>query len=213
MRTAGLALAALASIAALSPQGWAAPLSVRDSFRIGNSGSAICSAQPIATDRGLVDMFDAGYAITCRDAAVPVGKLYKLRDGGDAAARLAALRNQQVRCEAPKPGSVEGLGEVKVIDCKMADLNVEYRVYEFRQGKDFFTAEGLAGYDSALQLGLRTIVADAPVPGEVSVAMTGAGDPAAFARVQAGTLDPGRQLAEAYRRNNVGSYADAAEFF
>lgn len=213
MRTARLALAALVSIAALSPQGSAAPLSVRDSFRIGSSGSAICSAQPIATDPGLVDMFDAGYAITCRDAAVPVGKLYKLRDSGDPAARLAAIRGQQASCQAPKDDTVEGLGNVRVIECRMTDIDVDYRVYEFRQGNAFFTAEGLGGYDSALQLGLRTIVADAPVPGEVSVAMTGAGDPAAFARVQAGTLDPGRALAEAYRRNNVGSYADAAEFF
>src|SRR5207248_4052436 len=39
------------------------------------------------------------------------------------------------------------------------------------------------------------------------------GDPAAFARVQAGTLDPSRALAEAYRRNNSGDYAEAAEFF
>lgn len=213
MRNAGIALAALVSITALSPPGSAAPLSVRDSFRIGSSGSAICSAQPIATDPGLVDMFDSGYAVTCRDAAVPVGKLYKLRDSGDPAARLASLRSKQVRCEAPKTGPVEGLGEVQIVDCTMPDLNVAYRVYQYREGKNFFTAEGLAGYDSALQLGLRTIVADAPVPGEVSVAITGAGDPASFARVQAGTLDPGRQLAEAYRRNNVGSYADAAEFF
>jgi hypothetical protein len=47
----------------------------------------------------------------------------------------------------------------------------------------------------------------------VQVAITEAGDPASFARVQAGTLDPQRALAEAYRRNNAGNYAEAAEFF
>ncbi|HEY6049417.1 MAG TPA: CHAT domain-containing protein, partial [Sphingomicrobium sp.] len=56
-------------------------------------------------------------------------------------------------------------------------------------------------------------VADQPVKGEISIATTGVGDPAAFARVQAGTLDPSKALAEAYRRNNAGSYAEAAEFF
>ena len=60
---------------------------------------------------------------------------------------------------------------------------------------------------------LRSLVADRPVAGEVSVATTGAGDPAAFARVQAGQLDPQRALAEAYRRNNAGSYAESSEFF
>ena len=76
-----------------------------------------------------------------------------------------------------------------------------------------YVAEGLAGYDSALRLGLRSLVADREVEGEVSIATTGAGDPAAFARVQAGTLDAQRALAEAYRRNNAGSYAEASEFF
>ena len=57
------------------------------------------------------------------------------------------------------------------------------------------------------------MLTDRAVKGEVEVALTGAGDPAAFARVQAGTLDKSRALAEAYRRNNVGSYAESAEFF
>ena len=110
-------------------------------------------------------------------------------------------------------GPSKGSAAVQVIDCKLKEAEVGYRVYQFASGKHFFAAEGLAGYDSALQLGLRSVVTDQPVAGEVSVATTGAGDPAAFARVQAGTLDPSRALAEAYRRNNVGSYADAAEFF
>src|SRR5438067_5583387 len=76
-----------------------------------------------------------------------------------------------------------------------------------------YAAEGLGGYDSALQLGLRSLVADEPVKGEISIATTGVGDPAAFARVQAGTLAPSKALEEAYRRNNSGSYAEAAEFF
>jgi hypothetical protein len=41
---------------------------------------------------------------------------------------------------------------------------------------------------------------------------TEAGDAASFARVQAGSLDPERALAVAYRRNNSGNYAEAAEF-
>jgi CHAT domain-containing protein len=212
MRKAGIALAALVSSMAFSPTGSAAPLSVRDSFRIGNSGSSYCSGQPVANDPALGGMFDASYSVTCRDAALPVGKLYDLRSN-DASARLAAARSKEVACEAPRAGNVEGLGAVQIIDCKLKDANVAYRVYEYRKGKQFFSAEGLAGYESALELGLRSIIADRPIDGEVSIATTGAGDPAAFARVQAGTLDPTRALAEAYRRNNVGSYADAAEFF
>ncbi len=212
MRKTGLALAALVSAIAISPSVPAAPLSVRDSFRIGTSGSSFCSAQPVANDPALTGMFDNAYSITCKDAALPVGKLYLFRSSNPAQ-RLASMRSKEVTCGAPKAGAVQGLGDVQIIECKLRDANVDYRVYEFRKGDQFFAAEGLAGYDSALKLGLRSVVADKPIEGEVSIATTGAGDPASFARVQAGTLDPTRALAEAYRRNNVGSYADAAEFF
>ncbi len=211
-RTAFAIAAAISSIAFAAPAG-SAPLSVRDNFRIGSGGTIFCSAQNAATDKGLSDMFDVGYSLTCKDAALPVGKLYKLRDPSAAAARLAALRAEQVACEAPAAGAVKDLGRLEVIDCKLKDMNVGYRVYQLNKGGRLFSVEGLAGYDSALQLGLRSIVADQPVKGEVSIATTGMGDPAAFARVQAGTMDATRALTEAYRRNNAGSYAEAAEFF
>lgn len=205
--TALLCLAASASAPA------AAPLSVRDSFRIGNSGTIFCSAQSVGTDKALVDMFDVGYSVTCRDAALPVGKLFKLRDSGAAAARLSAARSDQVDCSVPRAEQVPGLAAATVTDCKLKDADVAYRVYELKRGKLLYAAEGLAGYDSALQLGLRSLVADQPVKGEISIATTGVGDPASFARIQAGTLDPAKALSEAYRRNNAGSYAEAAEFF
>ncbi|HEX2624655.1 MAG TPA: CHAT domain-containing protein, partial [Sphingomicrobium sp.] len=208
-----LTLAAAACCIAVTASAPAAPLSVRDSFRIGNSGTSFCSAQSVATDKALNDMFDAGYSITCRDASLPVGRMYKLRDVSSAPGRLAAARADQVTCSAPLSANIPDLGQVEAIDCKMKDADVAYRVYQFRKGKLFYASEGLAGYDSALQLGLRSIVADQPAKGEISIATTGAGDPAAFARVQAGTLDPAKALAEAYRRNNAGSYAEAAEFF
>jgi len=204
---------ALSCLVAAAASATAAPLSVRDSFRIGTSGTIFCSAQSTATDKALSHMFDAGYSLTCRDAALPVGKLYKLRDAGSAGPRLAALRAEQTACDTPKPGSIAGLGAVEVTECKLHGADVGYRAYSLQKGAVLYVAEGLAGYDSVLQLAMRSIVTDRPADGEVSIATTGAGDPAAFARVQAGTLDPSKALAEAYRRNNSGSYAEAAEFF
>src|SRR5919112_2884590 len=214
MSRTALAIAATITLGAGAASSWAAtPLSVRDSWRIGSSGTSFCSAQSLTTDKALAGMFDAGYAITCRDAALPVGKLYKLRDSGAAAARMAAARSERAICGAPRRGNVPGLGAADVIDCKLKDANVTYRAYQLRRGRLVYAAEGLAGYDSALQLGLRSLVADQAVKGEISIATTGVGDPAAFARVQAGTLAPDKALEEAYRRNNAGSYAEAAEFF
>jgi len=212
-RTAIAIIAAIAGVSAAVSTWAATPLSVRDSWRIGNSGTSFCSAQSLTVDKALTEMFDAGYSITCRDAALPVGKLYKLRSAADAEARLAADRAEHATCMAPRRSQVSGLGDVEVIDCKLRDADVDYHAYELKRGGLIYASQGLGGYDSALVLGLKSLVVDQPMNGEISIATTGLGDPAAFARVQAGTLAPDKALEEAYRRNNAGSYAEAAEFF
>jgi CHAT domain-containing protein len=205
--------AAVTALAGAASSFAATPLSVRDSWRIGTSGTSFCSAQSLTVDGALTGMFDAGYSITCRDAALPVGKLYKLKESASAADRTAADRASRANCGSPRRASMPGIGMIEVVECKLKDADVTYRAYQLRRGGLFYAAQGLAGYDSALQLGLRSLVADQPVKGEISIATTGLGDPAAFARVQAGTLAPDKALEEAYRRNNAGSYAEAAEFF
>src|SRR3954454_7527148 len=212
-RTAIAITAALAGLAAAASSWAATPLSVRDSWRIGSSGTSFCSAQSLTVDKALTGMFDSGYSITCRDAALAVGKLYKVKDARGAEARLSADRTERAICAPARRSNVAGIGAVDVIECKLKDADVLYRGYELRRGGLIYAAEGLSGYDSALFLGLRSLLADQPVKGEISIATTGLGDPAAFARVQAGTLAPDKALEEAYRRNNAGSYAEAAEFF
>jgi CHAT domain-containing protein len=214
-RTAIAISAGLAALGAATASSWAAtPLSVRDSWRIGNAGTSFCSAQSLTVDKALTGMFDSGYAITCRDAALSVGKLYKLRDSKGASARIASDRDDRATaCGAPHRGNLAGVGPVDIIDCTLKGAEVGYRAYQTKRGTMTYASQGLAGYDSALQLGLRSLIADQPVKGDISIATTGIGDPAAFARVQAGTLAPDKALEEAYRRNNAGSYAEAAEFF
>jgi CHAT domain-containing protein len=208
--------AALAALPLLLGGGTASAqkISLQDSFRLGSGAGVLCSAQTVVADPMLIDMFDRGYAIACRDAAVPVARLYVLSlRGPDPAARLADARSDKVDCSAPTAAAMEGLSGVQALSCRLKSADVGYRVYSVRRGSRLYVAEGLSGYDSALRLGLRSLITDRPVEGELSVAVTEAGDPAAFARAQAGSLDPGRALAEAYRRNNSGSFADAAEFF
>src|SRR5690242_14030734 len=213
-RTAFAIAGTIILAAAGAASSWAAaPLSVRDSWRIGNSGTSFCSAQSLTVDKALTGMFDAGYSITCRDAALPVGKLYKVKSGSGAEARLAADRAEHADCQPAHRGTVAGVGSVDLVECKLKGADVGYRAYELKRGGLIYAAQGLGGYDSALVLGLKSMIVDQPVGGEISIATTGIGDPAAFARVQAGTLAPDKALEEAYRRNNAGSYAEAAEFF
>ena len=214
MRKTVLTIAAAACCIAVTASAPAAPLSVRDSFRIGSGGTSFCSAQSVTTDKALTDMFDAGYSITCRDAALPVGKLYKLRDAASGAAAPRRRPRRRGDLLGPAPGDVSRASArsrrstassrtptsaTASISCARASCSTPPRASPATTAR--------------CSSGLRSLVADQPVKGEISIATTGAGDPAAFARVQAGTLDPAKALAEAYRRNNAGSYAEAAEFF
>lgn len=190
--------------------------SLLNGFQIGGTSRAtFCKVQSSGVDPALRDVFDRAWSIVCPDAADAVGQIHALRTNrDDAIDRLDALRTSRVRCEA---GSalidIHELEGVNQRVCSLTEADVEYIVYSTQKGRIAYSAEGLAGYDSALRLALRSIVADKIIPGDLDIAVTGAGDPAAFARVQAGTQDPGGALEEAYRRNNSGSYAEAAEFF
>jgi len=207
------AAAALMASASANAQN-ASPL-LQDSFRLGNARGALCQMQSQTDDPAAKGMFDRAWTIVCRDAARPVGKVYALRGGDAVTARLAASRDQVAVCDdgSATTKSIEDVGQVSVTQCRLQQSAIGYQIYRIRIGRITYAAQGLAGYDSALELGLRTIVANHVVDGEIRVATTGLADPAAFARVQAGTLDPAQALAEGYRRNNAGSYAEAAEFF
>ncbi|PZU08173.1 CHAT domain-containing protein [Sphingomonas sp.] len=208
----------VAAIAAIAQPGEAAParnggIAVQDSFRIGSAG-VLCTAQAKPLDPLLKGMFDRGYGIVCRDAAAEVGGLYALRDAGpDPVPAILTTRHAGLACQPAADAAIEGLAGARTIACEIPANKLAYRAYSVRRGRTVFIAEGLAGYDGALRLALRTIVANRLIPGTVEVATTESGNPAAFARVQAGTLDPEIALSQAYLRNNAGSFAEAAEFF
>src|SRR3954462_9698271 len=119
-----IAMAAGAAATAVTSAWGATPLSVRDSWRIGNSGTSFCSAQSVTADKALGGMFDAGYSITCRDAALPVGKLFKLHDDRSAGARVASARSDRALSKPPSRGSITGLGNVEVIECRLKEADV-----------------------------------------------------------------------------------------
>jgi CHAT domain-containing protein len=184
--------------------------SLADNFAIGSSGNSICRAQSLSNDPALKDMFDRAWSLVCRDAAAPVGRVYALRG---TAADIDKRLDPTLTCAASSSSTLPDAGAAQVASCTGTIPGVGFRRYRIQRGATFYVAEGLAGYDSALTLALRSIVADRIVPGQVAVAITEAGNAAAFARVQAGNLDPDQALAEGYRRNNAGAYAEAAEFF
>ena len=158
----------------------AASLKLADSFRIG-TGGVLCTAQSRPADPALKGMFDRGYQIVCRDAATPVGSLYALRGALPAMAALLPTGDTGSICEAPAPANITGLPGVTAQRCTVGALT--YLAYFVPAGTTNLAAVGLAGYASALQLGLRSLAADGPVSGDVEVAVTEAGDAAAFGKI------------------------------
>ncbi len=216
MRLAAFVFGIIATLAVAVPATaqLATPI-LADSFRLGSGGGVLCQVQTRGRDPAVRGMFDRAWYIVCRDAARPVGKIFSLRGSrADIDSRLAGLRANDARCDAATTSEpLAEAGNAVIAQCRLIDAEVGYRVITIDRGNTIWVAEGLAGYDSALRLGLRTVIADRFLPGQITVAVTSVDDPVAFARVQAGTLDPDQALAEGYRRNNSGNYAEAAEFF
>ncbi|WP_022683894.1 CHAT domain-containing protein [Sphingobium bisphenolivorans] len=212
------AIAALALSLPAASQGQASaerPL-LQDSFRIGSGGGALCQAQSATADPAARTMFDRAWTVVCRDAAIPVGQVYSWRTGaGESDAslleRLAISRKTLVTCSAAGGTSLPNLGAVSVRNCTAPAGT--YRILSLKRGGTTYAAQGLAVYGSALDLALRTVVRGRVVPGQVDIVTTGGGADPRFARLQAATLDPQTVLAEGYRRNASGNYAEAAEFF
>ncbi|GEN98485.1 CHAT domain-containing protein [Novosphingobium sediminis] len=212
-----LSLAALGSgFAPADPAARPVPLSVRSSFRLGNAG-VVCSAQVAPRDPRLSGMFDRSYTLSCRDAAGPVGTLVALRHAFpiDVApmAGIPAAAGQERACGAAGHVEIDGLGQADAMLCRDPASGLDYRRYALVRGNTSYFVEGLAAYDAALRLALASVVLNRQVPGEIKVASTEVTDAAAFARLQAGLLDPLGVRGEGYLRNNGSSFAESAAFF
>lgn len=164
---------------------------LRDSFSIGDKGGSLCQVQATVRDTVVRGMFDRAWVIVCRDASQPVGTVRVLRAGAE---------ETRARIEAARDGSTPSAAE--------------WRTRIETHGNASYAVEGFAAYGDALDLAFESIRQQRVVPGVIKVATTsvGGGDDG-FARTLAGTIDVDKALAEGYRRNHSGDYAEAAEFF
>ncbi len=207
-----LLLATSASIASGAIGATTLPIANRTSFRLGDSG-VMCTAQSRATDTRLTGIFDRAYVLTCRDASSAVGSLLAVRRHIDPAAEPSALKSGSLTCSAPAQVAIDGAGTATSLTCRDEAAKLDYKRYALTRGKTSYLVEGLAGYDPALRLALASVVSDRPQVGAVRVATTEVSDAAAFARTQAGSLDPSAARVEAYALNNGGQFAQSDQFF
>lgn len=209
---AGLSALALSLASAMPAAADEESLSLRNNFRIGDSG-VICTAQNAPSDPRLSGIFDRAWRLTCRDAAGAVGSMVMLRRDARLGSEPSALPGVDLVCGGEGAVRIDGLGDVPAVYCRDSKAAVDYRRYAVRKNGRTYIVEGLAGYDPALRLALASVIADRPISGEIRVASTEVSDSAAFARVQAGQLDALGAREEAYLRNNGGRFAESAEFF
>jgi len=206
---AALLLTSLSSIA----QAQGTPVNLRNSFPIGNGQGVLCQVQDRSLEnKAKQSIFDRSWAVVCRDSARPVGFVYSSRDRQEELlARVSNIRQESVSC-TNGTAAQHSSGFTKT-SCRLEKEPVDYSIYQEQRGDVAFVAEGLSAYDDATLLALQSILTDEIVDGKIDVASTSIEDPFAFARVQASTLKPEQALAEGYRRNLSGNFAEAAAFF
>ena len=174
---------------------------LRDSFSIGDQGGSLCEVQATVRDGVIKGMFDRAWTIICRDASQPVGTVRLLRASpADAITRIEQGRAGTITCTA------DGA-------CTVKDSNVAWTTRIEADGNNVYSVEGFTAYGDALGLALESVRQRKVVPGVIKVATTSVGGNDGFARTLAGTIDVDKALAEGYRRNHSGDYAEAAEFF
>lgn len=191
----------LATTVAGAAQAQAGDPTLRDSFSIGDQGGSLCEVQSTVRDSVIKGMFDRAWMIVCRDASQPVGYVRMLRAApAEALARIEAGRTGTIVCTASGA-------------CTVKDSDVAWATRVEAEGNTSYSVEGFAAYGDALNLALQSVRERRVVPGMIKVATTSVGGNDGFARTLAGTIDVDRALAEGYRRNHSGDYAEAAEFF
>ena len=207
----GAAVLALPHVA----QAQGRPPLLRDSFSIGTGDGVLCQVQDRSADNSVrQSSFDRAWAVVCRDSALPVANIWAFKNFvGDAPATVAPLRRERVDCTAARRSTATELAGGELTTCTLAGSQLAWSTYSVRRGGFTWVTEGFGAYDSATLLALRSLLDNRIAQGKIDAATTSVSDPAAFSRIQAQTLAPEQALAEGYRRNLSGDYAEAEAYF
>lgn len=210
--SAALAVSAVCLTSASAQSG---SLLIRDSFPIGDSNGILCQVQDRSTSNpAKQSIFDRRWAIVCRDNPQPIAEVFAFKSfDGAAKSAVQDLRRFKVDCAPGTTGAAGPVAGSAKQSCKITGTDLGWsQISADARGLTFY-AEGFAAYDDATVLALRSVLDNAIAKGTIDVASTSVSDPLNFARVQAETLKPEQALAEGYRRNLAGEYAEAAAYF
>ncbi|MEM7688820.1 MAG: CHAT domain-containing protein [Pseudomonadota bacterium] len=187
----------------------------RDSFPIGDSEGILCQVQDRSVSNpAKQSIYDRRWAVICRDNPRPVAEVYAFQDfDAQAKEALRKWRRFAVNCSGSASSSQGPVAGSQKQICTVAETELSWSQITTRSGGMTYYAEGFTAYDGATALALRSVIDNSVAPGTIDVASTSVSDPLSFARVQAEALKPEQALAEGYRRNLAGEYAEAAAYF
>ncbi|MGB3377609.1 MAG: CHAT domain-containing protein [Allopontixanthobacter sediminis] len=191
------------------------PVLLRESFPIGDGGGILCQVQDRSVENPAKQgIFDRSWAIVCRDSAQAVANVYTFRDAdADPSSLVIPLRREGVDCSAGSPAPFAAIAGAQRSPCTISGTSLGWSSIRVTRGKTTYIAEGFSAYDAATVLALRSVIDNSVAAGTIDVASTSVSDPLSFARAQAESLKPEAALAEGYRRNLGGEYAEAAAYF
>ncbi len=187
----------------------------RDSFAIGDADGILCQVQDRSVNNpAKQSIFDRRWAVVCRDNPQPIAEMFAFKNfDGAAKNAVRAMRRFPVTCPASSVTIAGPVSGSQKQECRLDDSDLSWSQITASTSDLTFYAEGFTAYDDATVLALRSVLTNAIASGSIDVASTSVSDPLSFARVQAETLKPEQALAEGYRRNLAGEYAEAAAYF
>lgn len=214
-KLAGSVLAAAMCAVSVPAAAQSAPVLLRDSFPIGDGNGILCQVQDRSVESpAKLSMFDRAWAVVCRDSAQPVSEVFAFKRpiADDPYEVIARQRRSLINCTAnvKRSSALDGL---TIRECSIEGTELGWSIFSVERGDMTFLADGFTAYDDATLLALKSVVNNAIARGSIDAASTSVADPLSFARVQAETLKPEQALAEGYRRNLGGEYAEAAAYF
>ncbi len=192
------------------------PVLTRDSFPIGDGNGILCQVQDRSVENAAkLSIFDRRWAVVCRDNARPVSTVFAFRQpvADDPVEKVQQQREFEIDCADSSMRRSDAVAGLSIRDCKVADTQLGWSIYSVEQGGIAYFAEGFSAYEDASLLALKSVIGNRIAKGTIDAASTSVSDPLSFARVQAETLKPEQALAEGYRRNLGGEYAEAAAYF
>ena len=206
------ALAACSSSALLVSACATAPVELgeRETIDVGrNAAGEPCVANRSWNDDALKGMFNASFAITCRNVSASRAQGF-IRVVQDDAAAMAAVE-ATLNCGAATAAELPGVGTVQARRCIDSSIGSESAVIVAERGGVTVIGSGARNISGPLERGIRALLDGDKAPDEPAIDFAALPEPAAAAVAEAtADFDPAIALRQGIALNHRGLHVEAS---